>query len=86
MRIPIFLFNGLLESGKTAFINEMLKNGIVDCIGKKKCQYSGKSVGVFTLRHICELCGQEIGDFNDNGIYEGKYCEECFNEAEESRM
>ena len=67
-------------------LNELSKLGIVDCIGKKKCQYSGKSVGVFTLRHMCELCGQEIGDFNDNGIYEGKYCEECFNEAEESRM
>ena len=26
----------------------------------------------------CELCGNEIGDFCDNGIYEGKYCEECF--------
>lgn len=67
-------------------INEMLKNGIVDCIGKKKCQYTNKSVGVFVLRHICELCGQEIGDFNDNRIYEGKYCEECFNEAQNGRL
>ena len=34
----------------------------------------------------CELCGQPIGDFNDNGIYEGKYCEDCFYEAQESRL
>lgn len=34
----------------------------------------------------CELCGNDIQEFCDNGIYEGKYCEECFNEAEESRM
>ena len=35
----------------------------------------------------CELCGQPIGDFNDyNGIYEGKYCEDCFHEAQESRL
>ena len=34
----------------------------------------------------CELCGQPIGDFNDNNIYEGKYCEDCFNEAQESRL
>lgn len=34
----------------------------------------------------CSLCGQPIGDFNDNGIYEGEYCEECFNEAQESRL
>lgn len=34
----------------------------------------------------CVLCGEEIGDFDDNGIYEGEYCEECFNEAQESRM
>ncbi len=67
-------------------LNELLKLGIVDCIGKKKCQYSGKSVGVFTLRKICEICGQEIGDFDDDGIYEGKYCEECFREAQESRL
>ena len=34
----------------------------------------------------CELCGQPIGDFNDNDIYEGQYCEDCFNEAQESRL
>ena len=34
----------------------------------------------------CELCGQPIGDFNDNGIYEVKYCEDCFHEAQESRL
>lgn len=34
----------------------------------------------------CEICGEEIGDFNDNGIYEGKYCEDCFNEAQEGRL
>lgn len=36
---------------------------------------------------VCELCEQPIGDFNDcNGIYEGKYCEDCFREAQESRL
>lgn len=34
----------------------------------------------------CELCGNEIGNFDDNGIYEGAYCEECFNEAQEGRL
>lgn len=34
----------------------------------------------------CELCGCEIEDFDDNGIYEGAYCEECFNEAQGSRL
>lgn len=31
-------------------LTEMLKNGKVDVIGKKKCEYSKKSVAVFTLR------------------------------------
>ena len=34
----------------------------------------------------CVLCGEEIGDFDDNGIYGGEYCEECFLEAEEDRL
>lgn len=34
----------------------------------------------------CILCDNDIGDFDDNGIYEGEYCEECFNEAQESRL
>jgi hypothetical protein len=35
---------------------------------------------------LCVICGEPIGDFDDNGIYEGEYCEECFEEAEESRL
>ena len=31
-------------------LTEMLKFGIVDCIGKKVCEYTGVSVGVFKLR------------------------------------
>lgn len=31
-------------------LTEMLKNGIVDVIGKKKCEYSKKKVAVFVLR------------------------------------
>lgn len=34
----------------------------------------------------CKLCGQPIGDFDDDGIYGGNYCEDCFYEAEESRL
>ena len=35
----------------------------------------------------CELCVQPISDFNDyNNVYEGKYCEDCFHEAQESRL
>lgn len=34
----------------------------------------------------CTLCGNSINDFDDNGIYEGEYCEECFMEAQESRL
>lgn len=30
-------------------ISELLKIGVLDCIGKKKCQYSNKMVGVFEL-------------------------------------
>lgn len=31
-------------------INELLNNGIVEIIGKKKCQYTGKKVSVYRLR------------------------------------
>lgn len=34
----------------------------------------------------CVLCGEKIGDFDDNGIYGGEYCEDCFYEAEEDRL
>lgn len=30
-------------------LTEMLKNGVVDIIGKKKCQYTGKKVSVYVL-------------------------------------
>lgn len=30
-------------------ISELLKIGVVDCIGKKKCKYTNKMVGVFKL-------------------------------------
>lgn len=30
-------------------ISELLKNGVVDCIGKKKCLYTNKMVSVFEL-------------------------------------
>lgn len=36
--------------------------------------------------NICTICGNDKEDFNDNGIYENEYCEECFNEAQESRL
>ena len=31
-------------------ITELLKNGVLDCIGKKKCTYTNKMVSVFKLR------------------------------------
>lgn len=31
-------------------ITELLKDGKLECIGKKKCEYSNKNVGVFKLR------------------------------------
>ncbi len=31
-------------------ISEMLKFGLLDCIGKKKCKFTKVNVGVFTLR------------------------------------
>ena len=34
----------------------------------------------------CAICGEPIGDFDDNNTYCGEYCEECFYEAEESRL
>jgi hypothetical protein len=30
-------------------ITELLRTGAIDCVGKKKCEYSGKSVSVFGL-------------------------------------
>lgn len=30
-------------------LSEMLKNGVVDIVGKKKCQYTGKKVSVYVL-------------------------------------
>jgi len=30
-------------------LNELMNKGIVDCIGKIKCEYSGKMVGVFKM-------------------------------------
>ena len=30
-------------------LTEMLKTGVVDIIGKKKCQYTGKKVSVYVL-------------------------------------
>lgn len=36
-------------------LTELLKLGIVDCIGKKTCEYTGVSVGVFKLCEGVEL-------------------------------
>jgi len=30
-------------------LTEMLKNGVVDIVGKKKCKYTGKTVSVYVL-------------------------------------
>jgi len=30
-------------------LTEMLKNGVVDIVGKKKCDYTGKTVSVYVL-------------------------------------
>jgi len=38
-------------------LTEMMKLGIVDCIGKKKCQYTDVMVGVFKLREGVKLDG-----------------------------
>ena len=35
---------------------------------------------------LCAICGEPIGDFNDNNIYGEEYCEECFEQAEEDRL
>ena len=35
-------------------ITELLKQGVLDCLGKKKCQYTNKTVGVFALRENYE--------------------------------
>ncbi len=31
-------------------ITELLRNGSLDCVGKKRCSYTGKTVSVFKLR------------------------------------
>lgn len=33
-------------------ITEMLQNGLLDCVGKKKCQYTNTMVGVFVVRNV----------------------------------
>lgn len=35
-------------------ITELLNKGVLDCLGKKKCQYTNKMVGVFKLRENYE--------------------------------
>lgn len=41
----------------------------------------------FDNEKICDICGEPIGDFVDyNNIYDNLYCEECFNEAQNSRL
>ena len=32
-------------------ITEMLQKGLLDCVGKKKCQYTNTEVGVFVVRN-----------------------------------
>ena len=32
-------------------LTELCKSGVVDVIGKKKCNYTGKTVSVFEVRH-----------------------------------
>ena len=32
-------------------ITEMLQNGLLDCVGKKKCKYTNTEVGVFVVRN-----------------------------------
>lgn len=40
----------------------------------------------FENEKTCDICGELINDFDDNNIYENMYCENCFNEAQESRL
>lgn len=35
-------------------ITEMLNKGVLDCVGKKVCKYTGKTVGVFKIRENLE--------------------------------
>lgn len=35
-------------------ITELLKKGVIDCLGKKKCEYTNKTVSVFALREDYE--------------------------------
>lgn len=35
-------------------ITELLKKGVMDCLGKRKCEYTNKTVGVFNLRQNYE--------------------------------
>lgn len=46
----------------------------------------GDKGGMYEKIPVCTLCGEEIGDFDDGGIYEGEYCETCFQDAQESRL
>lgn len=35
-------------------ITELLNKGVIDCLGKRKCEYTNKTVGVFNLRQDYE--------------------------------
>lgn len=53
--IAVEMFNrGYVPTSERNFssprITELLKMGNLDCIGKKKCEYTGKTVGVFVIR------------------------------------
>ena len=70
MRIPIFLFNGLLESGKTAFINEMLKKPVF-ADGNKTVVISGEEgieeydLQALEKRNISVVMVEEEDEFDE---------------------
>lgn len=70
MRIPIFLFNGLLESGKTAFINEMLKKPVF-ADGNKTVVISGEEgieeydLEALEKRNISVVMVEEEDEFDE---------------------
>lgn len=45
---------GYIPTSERNFVSpratELLKNGVLDIIGKKKCKYTGKTVSVYILR------------------------------------
>lgn len=85
MRIPIFLFNGLLESGKTAFINEMLKKPVFGD-GKKTVVIScEEGIEEYDLKAL-EARNISVVNVEDEEAFDEKLIEKIYKDYNPQRI